>query len=130
MHILFNMWMLYVLGSGLESRVGSLRYLVFVIACGAISNFLQGTMPLAIDGSYRFGGMSGVVYGLFGWVLMRQMFGRSQGMMLSQFSIIFIVGWLFAGIFHMVPNIANWCHGVGFAVGLFTGYFPELFRRR
>lgn len=37
MHILGNMWMLYIFGDNVEDRLGHFRYLVFYLACGVLA---------------------------------------------------------------------------------------------
>ena len=37
MHILGNMWMLYIFGDNVEDRLGHLRYLAFYLACGILA---------------------------------------------------------------------------------------------
>ena len=37
MHLIGNMWFLWVFGSGGEDNCGHLRYLIFYLACGVVA---------------------------------------------------------------------------------------------
>ncbi|MGB8330049.1 MAG: rhomboid family intramembrane serine protease, partial [Polyangiales bacterium] len=67
MHIFFNLWWLKDLGTAIE-RVFSARYLlIFVLVTAVFSHVLEYVM----SGPTTFGGMSGVVYGLFIFIWIR-----------------------------------------------------------
>src|SRR5581483_5082057 len=77
-HILFNMWWLFDLGSVIETRIGTLRYAGLVLVSAAFSNAAQyWYLP-----NPSFGGMSGVLYALFGYVWARSKLDRTFGLML------------------------------------------------
>lgn len=141
-HILFNMFMLFQMGKIIENRCGTMFFGILVFASAVIPNFFQGVVPYNVGGSVPglvedslnllngFGGMSGVVYGLFGFMWMKTLFQPSAGMNLPQSTIIILVGWLF---FCMTPmskevglNVANWAHAVGLVVGIVAGMLPMM----
>jgi len=144
MHILFNMYMFFQFGNLIENRYGTWKFGLLVLATAILSNMVQclvpaslgGSAPGLVEGSHvlitRLGGMSGVVYGLFGFAWMKSTYDRSFGFRISQSTVIILVVWLFLC---MVPpellrntigfsmgNVANWAHGVGLAVGMAIGY--------
>ncbi|MFW5679789.1 MAG: rhomboid family intramembrane serine protease, partial [Pseudomonadota bacterium] len=41
LHLIFNMWTLWLFGCALESRLGSLRFLVFYLACGVAAGLVH-----------------------------------------------------------------------------------------
>lgn len=145
LHLLFNMYWLFIFGSQIENRYGSFWYGLLVIAAAMISNFAQCTVPIDVGGSAPFftgsflinglGGMSGVVYALFGFVLMRMTYDRSSGLFVQQSTVIFLMIWL---VFCMTPlasditgsNTANWAHAIGLLVGLVAGYLPTQWSKR
>lgn len=131
-HLLFNLLMLRSLGSVLESDVGSWRFLGFVLLSGTLSNVGCLIPEENWQGGWFAGGMSGVLYAVFGWCIMRQRFHPSRPMYLSSQSIVFLLIWLVIGALGMLDTettrIANWAHGVGFAVGIITGYGGHLLR--
>ena len=121
--------------------------MILVLVTAAISNFFQCTVPDSVGGTWperledgswvtALGGMSGVVYGLLGYVWMKSIYDRSSGFTMPQSTLIIMLVWLF---FCMVPDltynlfkfhVANWAHGVGLIVGLILGYAPELLKQR
>ncbi|MGS2723387.1 rhomboid family intramembrane serine protease [Porticoccus sp. GXU_MW_L64] len=67
-HVVFNCLWLWVFGSRLEQVCGSGRLLMIVVATGLGGNIAQYLWSQSI----HFGGMSGVVYGLMGYLWLRQ----------------------------------------------------------
>ena len=141
MHIVFNLYMFFQFGSLIENRYGTLKFGLICLASAAIPNIVQCLVPYEIGGSgpgfYKdtgllitaLGGMSGVVYGLFGFVWMKSVFDRAFGFRIPQSTVIILIGWLFlcmlpAGI-NPVGSVANWAHGIGLLVGMAIGYFSS-----
>jgi GlpG protein len=118
LHILFNMLWLKDLGSVIETRVGALQLLLLVVAIGIASNLAQ----YFISGP-AFGGMSGVVYGLLGYVWMKSRFDPSSGMFLHPSTVTMMLIWLALGYTNLLPvKMANTVHAVGLAVGMVWGF--------
>jgi GlpG protein len=128
LHLIFNMVWLYQLGSLLESLKGSVRLGVFVLLIAVLSNLAQALMPQYLGGSPMFGGMSGVVYGLFGYVWIRSTFLREPGFAISQSTVIIMLVWLFLCMTPAIPNVANVAHVVGLLTGVCLAYVPSLWR--
>lgn len=124
LHILFNMLMLIQLGVVVETRRGSWRFLLMVLAIAVLSNL--GQYFWAGPG---FGGMSGVIYGLFGYLWMKSRFDPASGFYMPQNVVFWLIGWFFLGVFSIIPNVANAAHGVGLVTGMVMGYVPTLWRR-
>jgi GlpG protein len=128
LHILFNMLWLRDLGSLIEYRAGTLRLLMLVVVIGVASNFGQ----YLVSGP-MFGGMSGVVYGLFGYIWMRGKFDPSSGFFLTDQAIMIMVGWFVLCLVGIIPGVANAAHGVGLVLGMGFGWLaarkPVGFRR-
>jgi GlpG protein len=129
-HLAFNMIMLYQLGSLIELRRGTWRLGLMVLAIAASSNTAQALVPIDWGGSPFAAGMSGVVYGLFGYVWMKTLYAPRMGMFVSRSTVVILLAWLllgFAGFLNRGDTaIANWTHGVGFAAGVAIGYIPEV----
>ena len=116
-HILFNMLWLRDLGSMIEARRGTWTLLAMVLVIAAASNLGQywASGP-------NFGGMSGVVYGLLGYVWMQGRYNPSGGLALHPQTVTMMIIWFFLCLFHIIPNVANAAHGVGLAVGIAWGF--------
>jgi GlpG protein len=130
-HLLFNMYMLYYLGGAIEQRRGSLRYLLMILVIAVISNLVQyyfGHPELNWIRSPTFGGMSGVDYGLFGYIWMKARFEPELGLHIQSNTVILLIGWFFLGMTGWVGPIANGCHVGGLLAGMLIGYVPTLWR--
>lgn len=129
LHLAFNMIMFYQFGRLLESLRGTARFAIAVLSIAIISNLAQAVFPESLGGNPFFGGMSGVVYGLFGYAWMKSIFDPTPGFMLSQVTVIVLIGWLLLCMTPAIGNVANVAHVVGLAVGAAFGFLPALFRR-
>ena len=117
-HIVFNMLWTWELGRLIEWRQGGILLSVIVLVMAIVSNLAQ----YVVSGPL-FGGMSGVVYGLFGYIWL-------QGITNPQFSVKmnpavvklllvwFVICW--TGILEMVFGIAiaNTAHTAGLVSGI------------
>lgn len=115
-HLLFNMYWMYVLGGQVESRIGSLKFGGLVLASAIIPNVLQATLVGA-----NFLGISGVVFAIFGYMWVR----RRDGYLLSQQTIVIVMIMFALGFTPMLGGIAVWAHAGGLAVGAGIGYWPD-----
>jgi len=128
-HIALNMWWLFDLGSLLERRKGWPLLLGLVIVSGVGSNMLQAAIK---DPS--FGGMSGVIFALFGyaWILSER--SSDSGIDLHPILPVFMVGWLLLGfVLPMIGldmGIANWCHLGGLVIGVAFAFGELAIRAR
>ncbi|HTD67830.1 MAG TPA: rhomboid family intramembrane serine protease [Candidatus Limnocylindria bacterium] len=113
-HILFNMLWIKDLGSVFEARLGSWYFILFVFVTSALSNFAE----YSIGGHANFGGMSGVVYGLIGYVWTRGHFDPGAGLFLDRQSMIFALIWFVVCFTGWVGPVANWAHGGGLVIGM------------
>jgi GlpG protein len=121
LHILFNMLWLRDLGSMIEGRQSSwmLAILVLVIAvCSDLAQYFVGG-PV-------FGGMSGVVYGLLGYIWMRGKFDPGSGLYLHPSTVTMMIIWFFACFTPIIPHVANGAHAAGLVIGLAWGYVSSL----
>jgi GlpG protein len=120
-HILCNMLWLQDLGSMIEARQSSLHLAIMVIVFSACSNLGQ----VLIDHSPNFGGMSGVVYGLLGYIWIRGKFDPGSGLFLHPTSVTMMIVWFFACLFHFIPHVANWAHAIGLGMGMAWGFLSS-----
>jgi GlpG protein len=127
-HLAFNMIMFFQFGSMVENARGTVRLGLLVLSVAVLSNMAQAVFPSEWGGSPFFGGMSGVVYGLFGYVWMRTLFTPEPGLYLGQITVIVLVGWLFLCMTGVMGPVANVAHVVGLIVGMAVGYVPAMWR--
>jgi GlpG protein len=119
-HLMFNMWWLKDLGAFVEHRHGTFTLALMVLVTGALSNFAQAYIGFFTN----FGGMSGVVYGLFGYLWLRGHLDPTWGFRISRSTVIILLAWMaigFAGLFSM----ANWAHLGGLVVGMVWGFLAS-----
>ena len=137
-HIVFNMLWLFSLGQQVEAKFGVWKYLLIILAIAIASNTMQIIVPEEWGGALPYliptgnwlipaGGMSGVVYGVFGIAWIRSRLDPNGGFSVSPFAVVIMLGWL---VFCMLPmsndivgNVGNWAHGVGLIVGVTIGYW-------
>jgi GlpG protein len=123
LHILFNMLWLRDLGSMIEARQGSLTFAIQVVIFAAISNLAQ----YVVSGP-DFGGMSGVVYGLLGYVWIRGKRDPGSGLFIHRTTVTMMLIWFALGLTGLM-NMANTAHGSGLLVGMVWGYLSSLRHR-
>lgn len=122
LHILFNMWWLWTLGSLVESRRGTKTLAAVVFLSAIASNLGQFFYDVRVGSELsNFGGMSGVVYAVFGYVWMRGRQEPELGMMLDYRTVQMMLFWLVLCFSGAVGDIANAAHLVGLVTGMFLG---------
>ena len=102
-----------------------------------ISNAAQALAPSnwgAFAGGTNFLGLSGVVYGLLGYLWMKTTYEPDSGLYVSGGTVTFLLIWMFLGFAGVLErlfgwHIANLAHGVGFVAGVAIGYWPQFLRR-
>ncbi len=129
LHLLFNTWALATFGTMIELRRGTPRLASLVLVSAVVSNFGEYLYGEKFDPGepHIFGGISGVVCALFGYIWMKGLYEPEQGMILHPNSVMFVLLWItlcmtgaFTGV---VGNIANAAHVVGLLVGVAFGVF-------
>ena len=131
LHIIRNLWILYIFGDNVEDRMGHIQYLVFYLMTGVIGGLLQvitqpfSTIPII--------GASGAISGVLGAYIL--FFPRAR---VLTFVPIFILPWLveipaviFLGVWFLSQfvnvineassvissGVAYWAHLGGFGAG-------------
>ncbi len=130
LHILMNMWFLYIFGDNVEDRLGHLRYLAFYLVCGIAA----GLVHLYTNWNSKVPtiGASGAISGVMGAYLI--LYPRSRILTLIpiffflQFvelpAFIFLGFWILMQLFSAgltprnVAGVAFWAHIGGFFAGL------------
>ena len=123
LHILFNMMWLRNMGMAIEFVRGSRRFILLVLILAVISNLTQYFWA-----GPAFGGMSGVVFGLIGYVWMKGRTQPSLGLGLMPDQVVYSIAWLLLCMTGAFGAIANAAHLGGFVAGILIGARQAMFR--
>lgn len=145
MHVLGNMWFLYIFGDNIEDYLGHFTYLVFYLLCGLIAMTTQ--VAMYPHSNVPTVGASGAIAGVLGAYFI--LYPRAR--VLIYFPPIFffhIPAWIMLGFWFVlqllsgaetlsvgfhgkdVGGVAFWAHVGGFVSGLvMVKLFPERRRR-
>jgi rhomboid family protein len=130
-HLLGNMWFLYIFGDNIEARLGGIRYLIFYLLSGVAAALLQTYIQPASQVPTI--GASGAIAGVLGAYLVSFPRSRIASLVPILFiftiveipAVLFLIFWfliqIYSGLFVMqganAANIAWWAHIGGFVFG-------------
>ncbi len=124
-HLAFNMIWLYQFGEMIERYDSSRFLLLLVIGSGIISNVAQAQFTTGL-----FGGMSGVVYALLGYLFVSKKLNPYYPARIADNIAYFLIGFMvLAAIGVFGNNIANTAHIVGFVVGIGFAFIKQWGRK-
>lgn len=113
-HLIFNLAWWWLLGRQFERVLGIGLLINFTLSVALISNAAQYFLV-----GPNFGGLSGVVYGLFGYCWLAGIINPRQGLSISSGLAGFLVLWLVLGFFDLLwVSMANWAHLAGLITGM------------
>jgi GlpG protein len=119
LHIVFNTMWWWQLGGSIEKLLGKGTLINLLLISAIFSNVGQ----FIVSGA-NFGGLSGVVYALVGFVWWFGYLVPDKGLSLSKPIIGFLLFWLLLGFVDLLPvNVANTAH----LLGLISGCLYALF---
>ena len=118
LHLAFNMYALFLVGPIVERWYGSLRFLLFYLACaaaGSVASFVFG-------GDVPSVGASGAIFGLFGLLLAsgraHHPVDRQSRALVGQLGMLILINIAFG---FAVPGIDNAAHIGGLLAGFVIG---------
>ncbi len=91
MHIIGNMWFLWIFGDAVENRIGHLKYLIFYLAAGIGASAFY--LVLTPRNMIPCVGASGAIFGVVGAYAI--LYPRNEVKM------FYWIGWIWAGTFHI-----------------------------
>jgi membrane associated rhomboid family serine protease len=137
LHILSNMWVLFIFGDNVENRMGGINYLVFYLLSGVAAALLQAF--LVPNSAVPMVGASGAIAGVLGAYMLLFPQARVVSLVPIFFifttvelpAVIFLLFWfviqLFSGVMALGgaagSGIAWWAHIGGFLFGLAAVFF-------
>ncbi len=132
LHLLGNLWILWIFGDNVEERFGRLRYLAFYLGCGVLASvthyFSEPHSPVPTVGA------SGAIAGVMGAYLL--LYPHARVLTLIPLGILLhtavVPAWVFLGLWfalqllqglvtlggEAVGGVAWWAHIGGFVAGL------------
>ncbi len=119
-HLVFNLLWWWWLGKQIEALQGS----GWLIAIYALTGILSNVAQYLVSGM-NFGGLSGVVYALLGYVWIQSVRNPSAGWQLPKAIVGFMLLWLVVGYLDLLwVDMANTAHLVGLMSGIALGFLP------
>ncbi|HSH93729.1 MAG TPA: rhomboid family intramembrane serine protease [Roseimicrobium sp.] len=122
-HLMFNMLWMKDLGTIVERKVspGFLGWFIVVVA--AVSNYAE----FRWGGIASFGGMSGIIYALFGYIWIRGKYDPESGFYIAPSTVWMMMIWFVVCVSGALPvGVANIVHGVGLGMGMVWGYLAAM----
>ena len=118
-HLAFNCLWIYILGLRIEEIDGKIIFLSLVIFSSILSNIAQ----YFFSESAFFGGLSGVVYGLIGFCMIREFEASKNIYEMPPALYLFMIIWLFLGFSGVLDlfgfgSVANFAHLGGLISGI------------
>jgi membrane associated rhomboid family serine protease len=133
MHLIGNMWFLYVFGDNVEDKLGHIKYLFFYISCGVIAAVSQ--LIISWGSRVPMIGASGAIAGVLGAYMI--LFPHSRVLTLVPIFVfiqlveipafVFLFLWFVMQFFYGAVSfvaisqggVAWWAHIGGFVAGIF-----------
>jgi len=116
LHIVFNLLWWWQFGGDIEKHLGSWKLIQIFIVSAALS----GAGQFWVEGA-NFGGLSGVVYALVGYLWMLGWRAPQAGLGIPKPLVGFMLVWLILGFIQPFMAIANSAHLAGLVTGVVMG---------
>lgn len=95
LHIIFNMWFLWIFGDNIEDYLGHFTYLIFYLLCGTAAALAQ--IALALNSTIPTIGASGAIAGVMGAYVL--LYPRAKVLTLVVLIVFFTFWWIPAWVF-------------------------------
>ncbi|TVQ87251.1 MAG: rhomboid family intramembrane serine protease [Deltaproteobacteria bacterium] len=150
LHLGFNGYWVWIFGSQIETRKGSLALLLMILVFGSLSTVAQYAVGWSmldvaqairgIGGDFTWGpiylggplggGLSGALYGMFGYVWAKSATDKFSGIGIDSSTVGLLVIWFLVCLTGTVGPIANIAHGAGLALGMLWGALGHRLNKR
>jgi membrane associated rhomboid family serine protease len=146
MHILGNMWFLYIFGDNVEDQMGSVRFLLFYLLCGLAAGLTHdltnaGSSVPTIGASGAIAGVLGAYFLLFPRATVITLLLVGWPLLIEIPAYVYLGIWFLTQLGHgtfallhpsSYENVAWWAHLGGFAAGMLLAPFfrqsPQQYR--
>lgn len=130
-HFLFNGLWIWEMGRRIELWLGKFGFFILFLWLAIGANYVQ----FLSTGMANFGGLSGVVYGFVGFLLVSHYLTRHKLLAIAPGIHIFMLLWLAFGFLGFIDlfiqgSVANGAHLGGLVLGLIAGLFSGFLRRK
>ena len=131
-HLLLNLLSMWAIGRQIEYYLGPITMVAFSFAVAIVSNIAQAFFEPG-----TFGGLSGVIYGMFGFVWVHSFWHKQSPLYINEATVIAAIIFLIMGFMMDTPTarasldsvgattqFANWAHAFGLLAGMAFGLLP------
>jgi membrane associated rhomboid family serine protease len=143
MHVLGNMWFLYIFGDNIEDYLGHFKYLIFYLLCGLIAMATQ--VAIYPESQIPTVGASGAIAGVLGAYFL--LYPRARVLTWFFVFVLYLPAWIVLGEWIVIQflsgtatlsmspqrdvgGVAFWAHIGGFVAGMvLIKVFPERAQR-
>jgi membrane associated rhomboid family serine protease len=143
MHVIGNMWFLYIFGDNVEDYLGHFKYLVFYLLTGVLA--MSTHMAMNLHSTAPALGASGAIAGVLGAYFV--LYPRARVLTWFFVFVVWVPAWIILGYWfvlnflsgtatslggqrHSMGGVAFWAHVGGFVAGAaMVKLFPERERR-
>jgi rhomboid family protein len=143
MHVLGNMWFLYIFGDNIEDYLGHFKYLIFYLLCGLIAMSTQ--VAINPNSNVPTVGASGAIAGVLGAYFL--LYPRARVLTWFFVFVLYLPAWIVLGEWIVIQflngtatlsmthgrdvgGVAFWAHVGGFLAGMvLIKIFPERAQR-
>lgn len=138
LHVIMNLWALWLFGDNVEDRLGHARYALFYLICGVFAALLH--IVLHPNSAVPTVGASGAIAGVMGAYFLLFPFARMLVVVpilfyplfleipAALYLLLWILSQLFSGTFALASGsaalggVAFWAHVGGFFTGMYLGW--------
>jgi GlpG protein len=121
LHIVFNSIAMYQLGNIIERFHTKLTFISMILVFSLVSNLAQ-----YIIAGPGFGGLSGVLFGLFGYCWIVGLRNPDSAVRLASMTVWTMLGWYLMCWSGALGNIANYAHTGGLVSGMAFAYISTI----
>jgi len=132
LHLVGNMWFLWIFGDNLEAKMGKIRFVFFYILCGLLAGFIYSFLTFSSE--IPVIGASGAISGILGGYLLIYPRNKIKALVPIFFflttasvpAVVFLLIWFLFQFLAPGEGIAAGAHIAGFVVGfLLVNFFQK-----